>query len=152
MNDGTPSLVVDNLILNEELNPFGATAEEMMAGILDENGLLGASTAINSQSGKKLCENYYQKRTLFKEATRLGDLLVKADLLTAAQLTKALDLQRDSNVPIGQLIVSLGYCTEEQITKTLSRQKMLRDEFEQMEQAKSEWRVLWHRMMKRLLG
>jgi type IV pilus assembly protein PilB len=54
--------------------------------------------------------------------TRLGDLLVKAGLISAEQLTQALDLQKKTNARLGSCLVTLGFITDEEVTTFLSRQ------------------------------
>jgi type IV pilus assembly protein PilB len=55
-------------------------------------------------------------------AVKLGELLIKAKLITADQLTEALKHQKDSGMKLGEALVRLGFVTEEDITETLSAQ------------------------------
>ncbi len=55
-------------------------------------------------------------------AVRLGDMLVKATLITKDQLTKALQQQETSGGRIGTNLVKLGFISEDDITSFLSRQ------------------------------
>jgi hypothetical protein len=137
--------VVSDIRLETHGNPFGATAEELLAGTLDENGLIGADTRINGVSARELCSHYYRKRNHFKEATRIGDLLVKANVITSQQLAEALHNQMRGSAPLGEILVKLGMCTFEDIESGLERQRNIREDLERMEQAKSEWRNLWDR-------
>ena len=52
---------------------------------------------------------------------RLGDLLVQQGLITTDQLAIALAEQRRSNVPIGRLLVRLGFVTETAIRDIMAR-------------------------------
>ncbi len=54
--------------------------------------------------------------------TRLGDLLVKAGLITADQLTRALEQQKKTSARLGSCLVTLGFITDEDVTTFLSRQ------------------------------
>ena len=54
--------------------------------------------------------------------TRLGDLLVKAGLISAEQLTQALEHQKKTNARLGSCLVTLGFITDEEVTTFLSRQ------------------------------
>ena len=56
------------------------------------------------------------------ESLRLGQMLVRANLITPEQLDQALTLQKTSGVRIGSILVKLGYINEEQIASFLSRQ------------------------------
>lgn len=143
-------LNIESIAINEDLNPFGATAEELLAGTLDENGLLSMDTKINGQPARSLCDAYYKKRNQFREATRLGDLLVRAGLITPKQLLNALNLQKERAMPLGEVIVSMGFCRQEEIELTLERQKTIREEFERAEEARAQWRSLWKGLVKRL--
>ena len=54
--------------------------------------------------------------------SRLGEMLVKAGLITQDQLSKALAQQEVSGGRIGTNLVKLGFITEDEITSFLSRQ------------------------------
>jgi type IV pilus assembly protein PilB len=54
--------------------------------------------------------------------TRLGEMLVKANLITEAQLKEALALQGSQGGRVGTHLVKLGYLSEDDITAFLSRQ------------------------------
>ena len=55
-------------------------------------------------------------------AVRLGDMLVKATLITREQLNQALQQQQTSGGRIGTNLVKLGFISEDDITSFLSRQ------------------------------
>jgi type IV pilus assembly protein PilB len=55
-------------------------------------------------------------------STRLGEMLVKASLITKEQLTQALQQQQTASGRIGTNLVKLGYISEDDITSFLSRQ------------------------------
>ncbi len=53
---------------------------------------------------------------------KLGDLLLKANVITQEQLDTALKDQREEGGKLGEAIVRLGFVTEDDITETLSQQ------------------------------
>ena len=55
-------------------------------------------------------------------AVKLGELLLKAKLITADQLTEALKQQKETVIRLGEALVRAGWVTEEDITETLSAQ------------------------------
>jgi type IV pilus assembly protein PilB len=55
-------------------------------------------------------------------AVRLGDMLVKAALITREQLNQALQQQQTAGGRIGSNLVKLGFISEDDITSFLSRQ------------------------------
>ncbi len=55
-------------------------------------------------------------------ALRLGDLLLKAQLITQDQLNKALEEQRSLGGRLGEVLMRLGYVSEEDIIECLSHQ------------------------------
>lgn len=57
-----------------------------------------------------------------KKSGRLGEILIKENLITPAQLEQALDLQRKQGGRLGSSIVKLGFLSGDQITAVLSRQ------------------------------
>ena len=57
------------------------------------------------------------------DRVRIGDLLVAAKLVTAAQVEEALASQRDSGRRLGEELVAKGFVTEFQLTQILSRRR-----------------------------
>jgi len=55
-------------------------------------------------------------------SVRLGELLIKAGLITQDQLKDALRVQKDQGAKLGETIIQLGFCAEEDITECLSQQ------------------------------
>ena len=55
-------------------------------------------------------------------AVKLGEMLVKAGLISQDQLQEALEGQRQSGEKLGYVLVSLGYVKEDEITQLLSEQ------------------------------
>ena len=55
-------------------------------------------------------------------ALKIGDLLMRENLITKEQLDKALETQRQVGGKLGSTLVRLGYVSEEDITSVLSRQ------------------------------
>ncbi|MFN0122046.1 MAG: type II secretion system protein GspE, partial [Blastocatellia bacterium] len=53
---------------------------------------------------------------------KLGEILIRAQLITPQQLKEVLDYQRLNGGKLGQNLVRLGLVTDEQITGVLSRQ------------------------------
>ncbi len=56
-----------------------------------------------------------------RKRLRLGDLLVQQGLLTLDQLTILLAEQRNSSIPLGRLIVRLGFATENAVRDAMAR-------------------------------
>jgi len=59
---------------------------------------------------------------MLKLGDRLGELLIKAGLITLEQLKKALEIQRGSTKRIGEILVELGLVSELDIAAALSKQ------------------------------
>jgi type IV pilus assembly protein PilB len=55
-------------------------------------------------------------------SAKLGEILIRAQLITQQQLKEALDYQRVNGGKLGLTLVKLGLVTDEQITQALSRQ------------------------------
>ena len=56
-----------------------------------------------------------------RKKLRLGELLVQQGLLSADQLGIALAEQKQNNIPIGRLLVRLGFITEASIRDIMAR-------------------------------
>ncbi len=55
-----------------------------------------------------------------KQNLRLGDQLIASSLITEAQLTKALEMQRDSGGLLGEVLISTGALTEQALAHALA--------------------------------
>ncbi|NOZ79135.1 MAG: type IV-A pilus assembly ATPase PilB [Acidobacteria bacterium] len=55
-------------------------------------------------------------------AAQLGELLLKANVITQEQLDKVLEAQKNTGGRIGEHLIRLGYCTEDDILDCLSQQ------------------------------
>ena len=55
-------------------------------------------------------------------SSKLGDLLVKENLISQQQLKEALEHQRVNGGRIGNCLIKLGFVTDDEITAILSRQ------------------------------
>jgi len=51
---------------------------------------------------------------------RLGEVLISSNLITEAQLTQALEMQRDAGGRLGEVLVSLGALTEQALAQALA--------------------------------
>jgi hypothetical protein len=140
------SIELTGIRLDDWVNPFGASPEELLAGTLEEGGLLASETQINGKSAQTLYMAYNKKRRQFQEATRLGTLLVKMGLITHDQLTQALEIQKKDNTPLGEALVALNFVSAEVIEDILAKQKAIRTEMEQAEQAAAQRKGLWGRL------
>lgn len=141
-------VTVSHIRSDEWVNPFGATAEELLAGALDESGLLNTETRINNQSAHSFFQSYCRKKSLFQEATRLGNILVKEAIITKEQLAEALQRQAESGKPLGEVLTSESFCRQADIEHALARQKAIRDEFYQLEQAREAKKSLWNQFVR----
>jgi type IV pilus assembly protein PilB len=63
---------------------------------------------------------------MLKTSEKLGEILIKAGLVTKDQLAKALDVQRGTSKRIGEVLTELGLVSELDIASTLSKQLGLR--------------------------
>jgi type IV pilus assembly protein PilB len=55
-------------------------------------------------------------------SSKLGEILIRENLITAEQLRETLDYQRDNGGRIGSNLVRLGYVSDDVVTAVLSRQ------------------------------
>lgn len=58
---------------------------------------------------------------LSRRKLKIGDLLIKEGYITSEQLQKALQLQRDTNKRVGEVLVELGYVSEVNVCNCLSK-------------------------------
>ncbi len=55
-------------------------------------------------------------------AKRLGDILIEKGIITEAELSKALEKQKESSLPLGRLLLAENFCNEENLLEALSEQ------------------------------
>lgn len=121
-------------INTESFNPFDASAEELLVCALDDSGLLKESTIVNNIDANLLKKSYFEKREAYKNSTKVGNLLVKANVITSIQLQKALDYHHQNpGMKIGDAIVALNFCTHEEIEKCLDSQAQIRYDIRELD-------------------
>lgn len=141
-------VVLSGLRQDEWVNPFGATPEELLAGALDEFGLMDKTTTINGKPARQYFELFVTKRSRFQESTRLGSILVRQGLVTREELTQALFAQHQQSLPLGEVLMSMGICAQADIEAALSRQAEIREEFLKQEMAERTRQGFWKRVWK----
>jgi len=57
-----------------------------------------------------------------KAKTKLGELLVKGNMITPAQLAQAIEVQKKSGARLGETLVKLGHIKDEELAEFLSKQ------------------------------
>ncbi len=62
------------------------------------------------------------KEALSEQCLRIGEVLVTGGFITTAQLDHALLFQKKSNMKTGEILIDLGYSTEENIQWALEKQ------------------------------
>ncbi len=101
------------------MNPFGATEAELLASALDTSGLLTKSTMINGISAWDAYQSYCKKRKQFQQSINLGNTLVKHLVLSQAHLRQALDMQKENQKPLIDILLEEAYCNEAEIKEAL---------------------------------
>lgn len=109
-----------------DFSAFGATADELVAYALDDIGVLSAETLINGAPARPLVESFYHKRQQVRRTTRLGNLLIQGGVISREQLIEALSCHVTREIPLGEALIALGFCTQEQLDATLSQQAEIR--------------------------
>lgn len=128
-------------------NPFNATAEELIAHSLDENALINEYTLINGKPARNYCASYLDKCLKYREATRIGELLIRAKVINYDELHYALELQKETPIPLGEILVSKGLCTEDIIEKALEQQSSIREDFEEINSFKQKKESIWQKVI-----
>ncbi|MFC1852882.1 GspE/PulE family protein [candidate division CSSED10-310 bacterium] len=72
---------------------------------------------------KNAPQELLEEKTSFNQPRdKIGDLLVKKNMITTDQLLKALKVQKETGKKLGKVLVEMGYITEEDVSKALSQQ------------------------------
>lgn len=114
-------------INTERFNAFAATPEELLADALEEAGLVQEATQVNGRSARELCLSFHEKRSAFKENSKLGFLLVEKQTITEEQLSQSLEYQsRYYDLKLGEVLVNMQVCSREDVEAVLKTQMALR--------------------------
>lgn len=114
--------------------PFGATAEEVLANVLNEAGVLKHDTYINDIEAIQLCNSFLARKGNFKQSTQLGNLLVKHRIVTLQQLKDALAEQKaNPALKLGNVLISMGACTKFDIERCIRSQNQIREDLEALD-------------------
>ncbi len=130
-------LNIKNLKNDDGVNPFKATPEELMAASLESSGLVTSETTINGADYTTVYASYCKRRKNFQDATRLGGILINHNVITKAQLKKALEHQTEASQTLGQILIDLNLCSHEELSIALEEQKVIRHNIEEIEKAES---------------
>lgn len=57
----------------------------------------------------------------------IGDILVKSELVTMAHFAEAMPISVKTGMPVGKVLISSGYLTDERLKQVLSVQSLIRD-------------------------
>lgn len=118
----------------EHFNPFGATQEELVANALNEAGLASKDTLINGYDISTLCGRYYDKRKMFRQSTKMGNILVKHQVITPEQLHKTLLYQKKHpGKRFGDALIALGICSRDSVNEFLQAQERVRKDIKYMD-------------------
>lgn len=133
----------------DQFNPFGASAEELIANALDESGLISPDTTLNEVSAKEFCKLYFMKRENYKNSTKLGNLLVKNNIITFDQLQETLAYQKKHpSKKLGDVLVLLNMCTYEDIEKILDTQAQIRYDIRELDEFVNKINNIKERLIK----
>ncbi|MCK5373710.1 MAG: transglutaminase-like cysteine peptidase [Alphaproteobacteria bacterium] len=67
-----------------------------------------------------------KKIRYFLSHNKLGELLVMQELITPCQLNQSLKLQQETHKPLGEVFITLGFISKNQLSGLLLRQRLLR--------------------------
>ncbi|HEY5999599.1 MAG TPA: hypothetical protein VI078_09920 [bacterium] len=123
----------------ERFNPFGATGQELLANALDDAGLLREGTRIDGLPARAFLESFHRKRAEFREATKLGFLLVRDGTIDRERMADALAYQRrHPGMKFGEAILALGHCRLEDLERALAVQAKIRVDLDEFESCRAQ--------------
>ena len=73
---------------------------------------------------------------------RIGEILIQHKKITVHQLADALEEQKSNKIPIGRILISKGYISENELVELLSLQnnigKLLEESYSELERLKKD--------------
>lgn len=73
---------------------------------------------------------------------RIGEILLQHKKINISQLAEALETQKNSELPIGRILIDKGFISENELVELLSLQnnigKLLEDSYSEMERLNNE--------------
>lgn len=141
-------LVVKNINI-ELFRSFGVTPEEVIANTLHEAGIIASDTYINDTEAAVLCNLFLNKKENFKQATQLGNLLVKHRYITLQELKDALyEQKKNPTQKLGNILINMGFCTKFDIERCITSQNQIREDLEAIDTYRDKINSLRHRLSK----
>ena len=120
-------------------NPFGASGQELLAYALDDAGLVREETRIDGLPARSLLESFHSKRAEFRDATKLGFLLVRDGTIEREQMADALAHQRrHPGMKFGEAILALGHCGLDDLERALAVQAQIRVDLDDLEACRAQ--------------
>lgn len=114
-------------INTDRFNPFHANEAELIVNALNDAGLLQETTIINDLPAQHFLDSFLTKRTMYRNATRLGAVLIESKKIHPDKLQEALAYQESHrDMKLGEIFVNLGLCSQEDVDTFLKIQKSKR--------------------------
>lgn len=114
-------------ISEDPFNPFEASPEELIAMALYDAGVTNDFTTLNGTPASEFLESFFQKRSRYREATRLGKILIETGKISPKSIEKALTMQKKNpDLKLGQILLQISACTEGDIEDSLNEQQRRR--------------------------
>jgi type IV pilus assembly protein PilB len=95
---------------------FNGTLPGNTCGIIFYHGVFHQNRFILSITG-----NQVAYKNLGRKNMKLGELLVQEGAITSAQISEALEKQKDYYLPLGETLIKMEYITENDLLKILGR-------------------------------
>jgi hypothetical protein len=115
-------------------------AEDMLLALLEvqlriRDGLLTRQEAIATIAANPEKSREPQTETRSYRGIRLGELLVRAGILSRTDVINVLEVGLQANQKTGQLLIKFGFISASLLEKTLNLQQMVNNKFISIEQA-----------------
>jgi signal transduction histidine kinase len=117
-------------LLQRQTNHAGEAPTIDRAGLNSDNGFLEMSREEQSTTAQvHRLSGEYEKSVHGRIGTNvlIGDLLVRAELIKAAQLADALPLAKKTGLPVGRILIEAGNIDERVLRATVVAQSLIRD-------------------------
>ena len=129
--------------------PLGITPAEVIANALRESGLITNETQINDYSPIELCTSFLEKKSNYKQLSKLGNILVKNKVITLQHLKDALaEQKRDPAKKLGNILIDMHACTKYDIEKCVKSQSQIRNDIKKLDVYEDKINLLRRRLSK----
>ncbi len=147
-NNNNDLVTITGINMNT-FTPLGITPAEVLANALRESGLITNYTQINNYNPIELCSSFLEKKSNYKQLSKLGNILVKNKVITLQHLKDALaEQERDPSKKLGNILINMKACSKYEIERCIKSQNQIRNDIKKLDEYEDKISLLRKKLSK----